>query len=249
MDKKIGDKNMSNKLCITFDLDDTLIPTQEKLYDVSREELSIYVADLLNGLVKPNEVLDKFSEIDMKNISEYGFSKKRYPTSWVQTLTYFVGEKSTLLEQHVHTVEKLANWIFEESLQPYPIVSSLLSELRKANDMMYILTAGDVEVQQKRIKDSGLSPYFKDTVIVPVKNPEVMKEYLADKLDYVHVMVGNSLRSDIYPALECGMHAIHIEQGGWSYDHFEVDKTHGNYYKCSLEDIPRVIEQLKTKNL
>jgi hypothetical protein len=32
------------------------------------------------------------------------------------------------------------------------------------------------------------------------------------------VVVGNSLRSDIYPALDVGCHAVYIPNGGWDYD-------------------------------
>lgn len=234
---------MSKKLCITFDLDDTLIPTQEELYDKSRKYMSGKIASLLN--TTDEKVQSMFSLYDRANIPFYGFSKKRYPTSWVETFNHFAGDSYANLEEQKSSIYSLANWIFETKIQPYPSVLSLLSELKKDCDMLNILTAGDPEIQEMRVDDANLRSYFDSVVVVPLKNPETMKKYLSDKEGYQHVMIGNSLRSDIYPALECGMIAIHIESGGWFYDHYEVDKNHANYYVTTLEGVPSIIEQIK----
>ncbi|MEH7350813.1 HAD family hydrolase, partial [Gottfriedia acidiceleris] len=48
------------------------------------------------------------------------------------------------------------------------------------------------------------------------------------------VMIGNSLRSDIVPALDAGMKAIHIIRDSWFYD--EIEHIH------TIESIKSLVE-------
>jgi FMN phosphatase YigB (HAD superfamily) len=59
-------------------------------------------------------------------------------------------------------------------------------------------------------------------------------------------MIGNSLRSDIYPALEVGMKAIHVNRETWAYDQMDIDTTNPNY--ISISNFDRCLDALMVKN-
>ena len=77
---------------------------------------------------------------------------------------------------------------------------------------LHLLTKGDSAVQQRRVAVSGLSGYFEKVWIVAEKNLDTFTAVS----DFAAVppracwSVGNSLPSDINPALECGLNAVFV---------------------------------------
>ena len=85
-------------------------------------------------------------------------------------------------------------------------------------------TKGELQDQENKLKRSGLLRYFDDVEITSDKG---QKEFLA-LCDHQQIhpsellMVGNSLKSDIAPALAIGAWAIHIPfHVTWQLEHFE----------------------------
>jgi epoxide hydrolase-like predicted phosphatase len=77
---------------------------------------------------------------------------------------------------------------------------------------LILLTKGDHEVQKSKLERSGLATYFAGVHIVPEKDAEVLRGLMDEySLHPARTwMVGNSPRSDINPALEVGIGAVHI---------------------------------------
>jgi len=109
-----------------------------------------------------------------------------------------------------------------------------------------LLTQGDRVVQEKRIEDSGLGSLFEAVSIVERKNDASF----ASVLDAVGVApddswsVGNSIPSDINPALRLGMATIWIEAHVWPHEQREDVPEEGRLFVCSsLREVPQIIEQ------
>lgn len=219
---------------VYFDLDDTLIPTQES-YNVVKEDLSQHIATLMKQDAR--EVLATFEKIDLENTSDFGLSRLRFPTSWCDTYAHFGG--ANLEEERV--IWEMADQIFEMMILPYPESGKVLEETKEQGYELHLLTAGDPDVQEKRIADSGLRPYFDCIHIVPSKNVRTMKDIIKEPKKAV--MVGNSLSSDIKPAISLGMKSIHIERETWAYDQTEINKNEPGYISSLLSEVPK---QLKT---
>ena len=91
-----------------------------------------------------------------------------------------------------------------------------LDLLQNDGYQMHIVTNGFKEVQHTKLKESGLTPYFK-TVICSEEigknkpSPEIfhyaMKQANANAKD--SVMIGDDFEADVIGALNAGMHAIH----------------------------------------
>lgn len=93
---------------------------------------------------------------------------------------------------------------------------SLLEELR-VKYRLHIITNGFEAVQHHKIKNSGLSPYFKniftaEKVGYKKPHPIIFEHALSETRTSAQksLMVGDSLEADILGALNSGMQAIHF---------------------------------------
>jgi putative hydrolase of the HAD superfamily len=89
---------------------------------------------------------------------------------------------------------------------------------------------------------SGLEPHFHRVFIVPRKTPEQFRLILSEcgLAPGRAFMVGDGMRSDINPALEIGMHAIHVRGQSWA--HQLVEPLHGDFVAVDrLEEIPPIV--------
>ena len=89
---------------------------------------------------------------------------------------------------------------------------------------MVVFTKGELQDQENKLKRSGLLKYFDDVEITSDKG---LAEFLAlCEHQRIHpselLMIGNSLKSDIAPALAIGARAIYIPfHVTWQLEHVE----------------------------
>jgi putative hydrolase of the HAD superfamily len=213
-----------------FDLDDTLVQTQATYDEVNRKTTNL-VLTLINHAELFEEVLRTSERFDIENSKRYGFNKDRFPQTWIQTLVYYALKHDiAITDVQKEQVAQSANEVFQIELPKYEDTLSALSRIAALGHPMHILTAGEESVQRKRLEDANLLHYFEEVHVVPTKNPDIMKGVLAGRDPQKSVMFGNSLRSDIYPALENGMFAVHLKRQTWAYDNYEIDTTCERYF-------------------
>jgi putative hydrolase of the HAD superfamily len=90
---------------------------------------------------------------------------------------------------------------------------------------LLLLTKGDREVQENKLARSGLGHFFDGVHIVPEKDADVIRVLMAEYgLQPEQTwLVGNSPRSDINPALEAGIGAIHVPHPNtWDLEQEEI---------------------------
>lgn len=89
---------------------------------------------------------------------------------------------------------------------PFIGIESNLRRLRSRFSLQ-LITKGDEEFQRTKIERSGLASYFDGIHIIPSKDSAQYNRIFADR---PAAMIGNSIKSDIIPALEAGAIAIHV---------------------------------------
>jgi putative hydrolase of the HAD superfamily len=228
---------------VVFDGDDTLWKT-EFLYDQARDEAAALVA--ASG-IDPSAFKDLQRKIDVQNVKHFGLSRDRFPTSSVQAY-------EDLARRHLDTVsDQVARDVYQASAsvftRPAPLVDGVVTVLESLSRRfeLALLTKGDLRVQEKRIEDSGLRPLFRDIQVVPDKDAAAFK-YI---LDCVGVTaenawsVGNSMRSDILPALEVGMRAVWVDAYVWAHERHEDEalaRLPGIHIATTLAMVPTIID-------
>jgi putative hydrolase of the HAD superfamily len=227
---------------IIFDGDDTLWRS-EHLYDEARRRAAEVVAG--EGL-DPVRWEELQHQIDIANVATLGLSRLRFPASSVAAYRATVHEAGLLADARVETrVRTASEWVFAQRAPLMPHARHVLLGLRTTHRLA-LLTQGDAVVQQKRIEDSGLDSMFEVISVVERKTEATFAAVAAE----VGVSardtwsVGNSIPSDINPALRLGMAAIWIEAHVWAHERREALHEPGRFLSCgSLSDVPRLISR------
>ena len=201
---------------VVWDGDDTLWFV-EPLYDAARSSVAEYVATL--GM-DPLEWEAVQRATDVRNVGTMGFSRDRFPQSCISALAELAGRRSlSLTKVEVKHVRQLATTVFD---QPAPLADGAEEALGSLSEFarMALITKGDPSVQAERIAESKLARYFSAIFVVEEKGAATFRAML----DLFHAdpaeswSIGNSLPSDINPALQLGMGAIWIDAHVWEHE-------------------------------
>ena len=228
-------------LGVIFDGDDTLWST-EQLYDEARSQARGIVAE--SGLDGAKwEELERV--VDVQNVNNLGFSMERFPTSCVQAYEEVSERAGRAID--AKTAEKIRYSAQSVFRRDPPLISGAretLSFLRSSGARLALLTKGDRDLQLRRIQRSGLSEFFDIIQIVPEKSPNVIRDVVValGVNPSSTWMVGNSMRSDVLPAIDAGLRAVWIPAHVWeherSHDQVITDRA---ITASRLADIPTLI--------
>ena len=130
-----------------------------------------------------------------------------------------------------HVVDEVSDRVWEigQGVTEHPIVllggvAETLARLC-GRFRLLLLTKGDREAQESKLARSGLGHFFDRVHVVPEKDADVFRDLVAEYgLQPEQTwMVGNSPRSDINPALEAGIGAIHVPHlNTWDLEQEEI---------------------------
>jgi putative hydrolase of the HAD superfamily len=209
---------------IAFDADDTLWDCQSHF---ERVEEHLY------SLIAPyceNPKLELFNT-ESGNMADLGYGCKAFTISILETAMRVAG--NDLSVSTLSDLLKDCKQLLHLPATPLPEVEETLIELRERCDnlqrtvdsyKLVVFTKGELQDQENKLKRSGLLKYFDDVEITSDKS---QAEFLAlCEHQQIHpselLMVGNSLKSDIAPALAIGASAIYIPfHVTWQLEHVE----------------------------
>jgi putative hydrolase of the HAD superfamily len=206
----------NNRGAIIFDGDDTLWETQ-MFYDQAKERF--YDLMKAQGFSR-DAARQKFSTVSISNVENYGLSRNRFLVSMREVYEYFCYLYSRPVNSIVLTeIDEICFIMFNIKPRLIEGADQLLCQLRFTYKL-FLYTSGEIEVQEKKIETLAISKYFDDIFIVNRKNhTELMKIVNSQRLNIDKTwMIGNSVRSDINPALRMGLRCIWIARGSWEYD-------------------------------
>ncbi len=225
---------------VIFDGDDTLWLV-EHLYDEARGAAAQIVTHA--GLNASEwEALQR--RIDVENVVRFGVRAERFPTSCVEAYRQVaVKAEAAVLPDVVGRIWKAAASVYERQATPVQDVDSVLNALRP-DCTLVLLTKGEDWVQRKRLADAGLEGRFDHVAITPAKYTaefvRLLKRFNTDAQSAWSV--GNSLASDINPALAIGMSAVWIDAHVWEHERRETTPVEGRLFVAErLSAVPKVI--------
>ena len=224
---------MKNWKVIAFDADDTLWDCQSHFEAVEKQ---------LYGLIAPycDDPAKELFVTESGNMADLGYGCKAFTISIIETALRVGGGHLTARQLSELLAKSKA--LLHLPATPLPGVERTLRTLRERGDWRLVcFTKGELQDQENKLRRSGLLRYFDDVEITSDKG---QKEFLAlCEHQQIHpselLMVGNSLKSDVAPALAIGAWAIHIPfYVTWQLEHTE-DMEHERLTKIDR------IEQLK----
>ena len=217
---------MSQK--IMFDLDDTLVYCNKYFHfilDQFADEMTSWYSP--SGISR-DSIMAKQTEIDIAGVQILGFKSEHFPQSFIDTYRYFqnvTGRKASPLEEE--KLWKLGNSVYELEVEPYPMMEETLDSLASRGHELHLYTGGDTLIQFRKIESMKLERYFQDRIYVRQhKNTDALEQILSEgRFDRANTwMIGNSVRTDVLPALHCGLNAVYLKQEAeWTYNVIPID--------------------------
>jgi len=189
---------------ICLDADDTLWLHESYFQDAARR----YQA-LLAPFADANHTEQRLNEVEDRNLHIYGYGVKGFTLSMLETAVEVAGD--ALPGATVREILRIGRDLMEHPIHVMPGVREALPQLA-GKARLVLVTKGDLFHQEAKLAASGLGDHFAGVEIVSEKNVETYAKVFAryGVAPERAVMVGNSLRSDIWPALAAGAWAVHI---------------------------------------
>jgi len=189
---------------VGLDGDDTLWHNETR-FQLTQAELR----ELLQRHVPEADVERHLAGVEMKNLAIYGYGVKAFTLSMIETAVELTQGKIPASD-----IEVILGWgkrMLMEPTELLPGVEVALRELSLRYDLL-LITKGDLFDQESKLARSGLAGLFLGVEILSEKNVNSYRGVLKRRgiKPEEFVMVGNSLRSDILPAIELGARAVHI---------------------------------------
>jgi len=227
------------KRVIVFDGDDTLWFV-EPLYDQARHEARAIV-EAAGHDGSRWEHMQRL--VDVENVVTMGTQPERFPTSCAQA--YEAIARLDAVESRpdvVIGVRNAARTVFERAAIPNDDALPVLAALRPQYSLA-LLTKGDPAIQAKRIHDAGVGDSFDHVEIVTEKTLVEFATLLGalDTAPPGSWSVGNSLASDINPAVRLGMFAIWVDAPVWEHERRERKPAAGTVVAESLRQVPEIV--------
>ncbi len=236
------------KQTLLFDLDDTLIHCNKYFDFVLAQFFDLMTTWFAGYRITTEDVTKKQYEIDEIGVQKHGFVSDHFPQSLVDTYAYFsamTGRQTS--EEEQRRLYDIGMSVYAQTIEPYPNMTETLERLTARGHHLFLYTGGETVIQERKVKQMGLDTFFEDRIFIsPHKTTPVMESILEkQKFDRSRTwMIGNSIRTDIIPALETGINAIHIPAiTEWKYNIVEITAEPKRLFLQlkSLLDVPPAI--------
>jgi len=190
---------------LLIDADDTLWENNVHF----EEAFAKFVRFLNHSTLTAEEIRRILDEIELANIRIYGYGSRNFGRNMRECFLRLAERE--VKPEDLDYISSLAEQIMEKPLEIIPGVPETLDYLSQRHRLV-LFTKGDPEEQRQKIARSGLEKFFAHTVIVKEKDVESYRRLLSDLgLDPSRTwMIGNSPKSDIWPALEAGLRAVYV---------------------------------------
>lgn len=199
-------KRWNDVRVVAFDADDTLWDCQSWFDEVERK-----CCDLLSPWATAREVSEGLFATERRNLPLTGYGTKAFTLSLIENAVRVSGQRLT--GDVVMQLLELGRELLTFPTAPLPEVSETLERLsRSRRYQLVVFTKGELLDQENKLQRSGLEKYFSHMETVSNKTEKEyrqMCENLAVAPEQT-LMVGNSFRSDIAPALAAGAYTVHI---------------------------------------
>ncbi len=192
---------------IAFDADDTLWG-HEEFYQLTQEKFATLLADSVDSSVTAERLI----ETERRNLAIYGYGVKSFTLSMIETAIEVTGGKVDA--SMIAAILERGRDLLAHPIEPLDGVRDTLAAL-SGRYRLLVITKGDLFDQERKLAQSGLGEFFDAVEIVSEKDVAVYARIFARHGEAGRsLMVGNSLKSDILPALAAGAFAVHIRAVG-----------------------------------
>ena len=209
---------------IGFDADDTLWQN-EQFYGVTKSRFETALA----AYAEPARLSAELNETERVNLGRYGFGIKGFTLSMIETAIRVTD--GTVPASVIGEILEAGRDMLCHPVETLPHVRETLEALAGSYRLVMI-TKGDLFDQERKLAESGLGDFFEAVEIVSDKDVGTYQRTFARHGDGPEraMMVGNSLKSDVVPAIAAGSWGVYIPHDlNWVLEHAEEPVSSPRY--------------------
>ncbi|KPP84110.1 MAG: putative hydrolase of the HAD superfamily [Rhodobacteraceae bacterium HLUCCA08] len=231
-------KLMVKDWTVGFDADDTLWHN-ERFFRLTQQ----HFADLLRDHCDPDTLHRRLLEAERRNLGAYGFGIKGFVLSMIETAIEV--SDAQVPASVIARLLRAGQDMLAHPIELLPHAREAVAALAPVAELV-LITKGDLLDQERKLAQSGLGEMFDAVEIVSDKTRDTYSRIFA-RHDTAHqMMVGNSLRSDVIPAIEAGAWGVHVPHDlTWDYEQADAPVTHRHFRRLdSLAELPGLVTAL-----
>lgn len=224
---------------IAFDGDDTLWHSEAGFVEVQEA-----FRELCAPYLDADAVDAELYRTEAANMAAFGYGVKAFTLSMVETAVRISSGAipASAIAEIVESGKALLN-------RPVELCEGAAESVEKLSPdhRLLLLTKGDLLHQERKVAGSALAQHFDRIEIVSEKSAETYERIMREEGVSSHgfLMVGNSLRSDVLPALDAGAHAVHVPyQFTWVHEQASAEGRDDIVVLDSLRQLPRHVREL-----
>lgn len=213
---------------VGLDADDTLWHN-ETVFRLTQDRFRALMADV----AAPDALDARLAAVERRNLALYGYGVKGFTLSLIETAMELTGGEPP--GRIIADILAAGREMLAHPVEPLPGVEHALAELSGAYRLV-LITKGDLLHQEQKLAASGLGDLFAAVEIVSEKDAHTYETVFARHgTGPAHAaMCGNSIRSDVLPALEAGAYAAHIPYPlTWSHEMADAPLDHPRFAELS----------------
>ena len=224
---------------VGLDADDTLWHN-ETIFRLTHARF----VDLLGDHGDAATIEARLAETEQRNLRLYGYGVKGFTLSMIETAMELTGGEAP--GSVVREILAAGREMLAHPVETLPGVDEALAALSERYRLV-LITKGDLMDQERKLAASGLGDLFAAVEIVSEKDrgtyDRVFDRHGTGPAEAV--MAGNSMKSDVLPALEAGAWAVHIPYAiTWAHEVADAPQGHGRYGALeSISELPKWIAE------
>ena len=225
---------------IGFDADDTLWQN-EQFYRLTEQRFTA----LLEAHGESEIIASRLLAAETRNLALYGFGIKGFTLSMIETAIEVTDGRVDAAV--IREILAAGRELLTHPVETLPHAREAIERL-SGSYRIILITKGDLFDQERKLAASGLGDLFDAVEIVSDKTADTYRRVFARHADGPEraMMVGNSLKSDIVPAIEAGGWGIHVPHPlTWSFEYVEAPAGHPRFREINdLGALPALVRSL-----
>lgn len=231
---------ISNITTIGFDADDTLWQNEQFFRQTEK-----HFATLLAEHAEGHDIEARLLEAEKRNLAHYGFGIKGFTLSMIETALELSSGK--VPPSVIREILDVGREMLSHPVETLPHVRETLEGLAGAYRLV-LITKGDLFDQERKLAQSGLGELFDAVEIVSDKTATTYQRIFTRHGDGPDrsMMVGNSLKSDVVPAIQAGSWGVYVPHDlTWVLEHADEPTAAPRFRRLEhLGELSALIERL-----
>ncbi|PZU54801.1 MAG: HAD family hydrolase [Brevundimonas sp.] len=213
---------------VGLDADDTLWHN-ETLFRLTHARF----VDLLDDHGDADVIEARLAQVERRNLRLYGYGIKGFTLSMIETAMELCDGGAP--PEVVREILAAGREMLAHPVETLPGVDEVVAQLSERYRLV-LITKGDLLDQERKLAASGLGERFSAVEIVSEKDRGTYERVFARHGTGAAeaVMAGNSMKSDVLPAIEAGAFGVHIPYHvTWAHELADAPEGHPRYVSLS----------------